>query len=325
MVLVAAFLPYQHAFVAILSTISILFILMKLSLFTSCLFKLKEKSSRKQQTQINHDNSKCGLSLIHFTLFLSISLFSASTYITLCSILYDLEGLNRCSGILYLIAQWLMLITFILRLHITFKGSIMAYSKLTIYLLYTACSTCFILLLMIGICFYFKMNIIVLSMLMVIWLIMYISFILLLVILFLRKIENCMIMVFKQNISDVCNHGITMKKDELLDINIINSIIKYSLLVSISIITSCTSYIVCITLYYQYHESYLKNISFTMAMFDGLISSICLYLFYPPNNKIYYKVCALGHAMLYQLKLYQILYCFDLSKEERQEFREIMM
>ena len=327
MVTVDHFVPYQQTFVIVLGLISAIYIFMKISLLHSSLFK--RRSFDQQQSQKHNNNNvkstKFGVYLIQIVSFTSIFLFSASTYMTLLSIIYDFEGLNRGSGILYIFAEYLMLFSFVLRIHITFRGSIMEYSYSIIILLYIACLLCILLLSLIAICFYFSINILFLGILMTIWLIIYISFVFCVMVLFVRKIEKCMMTVFRQNLSDVCQGTKSIKKDELLDINIINSIIKYSLLVMISIITSFWTYIICVAFYFQFHDTPLKNISFTIAMIDGLISSICLFLFYPQNNKIYKILCHYGHRFLYKGKLYQILYCLDLTTKEKDQFREIMM
>ena len=138
-------------------------------------------------------------------------------------------------------------------------------------------------------------------------------------------VERAMITIFRHRLADIREGTDCVHRDELLDSDMVDASIRYSLLVVVAVMTSMISYSSAIALHYKLHDSSLKNVAFCVAMADGLVSSICMLLFHPNHLAMYKMICRPAHRACRSIKKWQIYYCFGLTLEEKQQFRELML
>lgn len=134
-----------------------------------------------------------------------------------------------------------------------------------------------------------------------------------------------MITIFRHRLADMRKGTDCVHSDELLDSDMIDTSIRYSLLVVIAIMTSMITYSSAIVLHYYLRDSMLKNVAFCVAMADGLVSSICMLLFHPKHLAMYKMVCKPAHRACRSVKKRQIYHCSGLTMEEKQQFKELML
>ncbi len=213
-------------------------------------------------------------------------------------------------GGFYLLGQWLLLLTFAMRLDVTFKDlPFIRFNHLFVKILYFAVASLFILIILIFVTIGMELRTSAVAFA-IIWAIVNFGASLAMLVLFLHKVFE--VMRYKasfalqnddhneQNENDSEN----IIKPMTLEVKDVKSATRYALLVSIAITSTFITLIVMviITMIHENDEydndKELGALEYLFVGIDSLINAFCLYLLFDFNEPHYYKMCECGHQLI---------------------------
>ena len=215
-------------------------------------------------------------------------------------------------GGFYLLGQWLLLLTFVIRLDVTFKDlPFIRFHPFTVKVLYFAVTSLFVLIILIFITIGMELRISTISLAIVWASINFIASIVMLV-LFLHKVFE--VMRFKASFALQNDDNMDENNDEIdaeniikpmtVEVKDVKSATRYALLVSIAIFSTFISLIimVIITMIHEHDEfdndKELGALEYLFVGIDSLVNAFCLYLLFDFNEDQYYRTCDFGHSII---------------------------
>ena len=241
----------------------------------------------------------------------AIAIFSftlASILFTAASVyqwLYGESELESFIGVFgfgfYFMGETILLIIFILRINHTFKHTALQSSPCVITSLYLFAFVLIVLfvLLIFSIIIDGGFFIVIFAGL---WSILYIILSIMLMSLFVRKIESLMIMSKPSENEQTSDIEKQQQIKSMIDQDILYIVIKHSLLISFAICCTFTLLILSIVVMF-FNISYIAVV---IIVLDCLVSSICTYLLFGITKKIYDKICRPFHKCCEDRKLAKI-------------------
>eukprot|EP01084_Bolivina_argentea_P043281 79751_1 len=222
--------------------------------------------------------------------------------------------------IMYCISQTIMVFTFTLRIDKTFEGTDLAYSKCVVYGLYIASTILIAFGFSIVLCMVFALwNLLALGA--IVWVFVYFGTTILLIVLFIRKIEELMIIRYKSETENsvqsvVSSNSSTQsrtdvnKNDKVVKAMIHSKlfvlVVKHGVLVPIAITSSVICFILDIATWYAMGNDQFHAAASFWFVLDATISCGCIFLLFGFNHGIYKRLCHPLHKSCEKYELWKL-------------------
>ena len=256
----------------------------------------------------------CNFFTILFYQATCISLFAA--FVNILSTGHRHTGLSyyatRCGIICWEIALYLMLCTYAIRIHRTFRHSFLKLSQKTIQFLYFFCISNGISGLCVFICLIFGEWITMRDICVLYSVITYIILSILLMILFIKRIDRVMLGKFEDR--HILDDNMVQS---MIDNDLINLFVRTALLTSISICSSFIGIFGSTLLNELDSQHQYSSISYFIIILTSTINVLTTYLFSKKQTAKYERFCSIAHRWCEQWKIKRIIKSHENRNQER--------
>ena len=217
-------------------------------------------------------------------------------------------------GGFYLLGQWLLLLTFVLRLDVTFRDlPFIRFNHVAVKTLYIAVSSLFILIILIFVTIGMELRTSTVAFA-IIWAVINFGASSAMLVLFLHKVFE--VMRFKASFAlqnedkpdeeqePEAETEQNVVKPMTVQVKDVKSATRYALLVSIAITSTFITMIVMVIITMIHENDQYDNdkelgaLEYLFVGLDSLVNAWCLYLLFDFNEQYYHKICDCGHLLI---------------------------
>eukprot|EP01083_Nonionella_stella_P007869 22634_1 len=236
-------------------------------------------------------------------------------------------------GGFYLMGQWLLLLSFVMRLDMTFKHApFIRFNHVHVKCGYLAVSSLFILIVAMWITVALKQRVATVVMV-ILWAIIHFAASVVMLILFLSKVFE--VMRYKASFELQQDSGLDederddAPKQITIKLNDVKSATRYALLVSIATTSTFISLIVMVivTLVHETdafdNEKELGALEYLFVGIDSMVNAFCLYFLFEFNKTQYYDMCECCHGVVEKCCVHCVVGKFAGIEDQNEEHEAI--